>query len=147
MDIEKGKNDGFTLVELMIVVAIISILASVAVPFYMEYIQKARLCSLVLPGVHMIETNVATYYSLENAFPQGSTFITMTEGADTTHFSPLPSGPSTVDFIIKAAGRTDPIHCLNGQTLTAHVFTTHGTIGGWVLSGSLAASLDLEGEQ
>jgi type IV pilus assembly protein PilA len=147
MDVKKGEDDGYTLVELMIVVAIIGILASVAVPFYLRYIEKSRLVSLVFPGVHIIEVNLANYYSLQNAFPQGSTFETMTDGADTTHFSPKPSGPSTVDFVIKAPAATNALHTLDGQTLIAHVYTTNGIIGGWVLSGSLAESLDLEGEQ
>ncbi|MGC9197061.1 MAG: type IV pilin protein [Syntrophobacteraceae bacterium] len=147
MDVKKGEDGGFTLVELMIVVAIIGILASVAVPFYLRYIQKARLVSLVFPGIHMIEVNLGCYYSFQIAFPQGSTFETMTDGADTTHFSPIPSGPSTVDFVIKAPGATNSLHSLDGQTLIAHVFTRSGIIGGWALSGSLAERLDLDGEQ
>ena len=38
----KRTNQGFTLIELMITVAIIGILASVALPSYQEYIRKSR---------------------------------------------------------------------------------------------------------
>jgi type IV pilus assembly protein PilE len=37
----RGKRGGFTLIELMIAVAIISILASVALPSYNDYIRRS----------------------------------------------------------------------------------------------------------
>jgi type IV pilus assembly protein PilE len=38
----RNKNGGFTLIELMIVVAIIAILAMIAIPSYNSYVQKSR---------------------------------------------------------------------------------------------------------
>ena len=64
----KRIQKGFTLIELMIVVAIIGILAAVAIPQYQDYTVKAKL-SKVSGFAQPIKTAIALYNQENGSFP------------------------------------------------------------------------------
>jgi type IV pilus assembly protein PilA len=65
--LRKQAEKGFTLVELMIVVAIIGILAAVAIPAFMKYIKKSK-TSEAREHVQKIYTGARQYY-MDNPNP------------------------------------------------------------------------------
>jgi len=65
--IRKLKERGFTLIELMIVVAIIGILAAVAIPAFMEYMKKSKSSEASL-NLNKIGKNLKTEFQTSSSF-------------------------------------------------------------------------------
>ena len=68
---KRTMQKGFTLIELMIVVAIIGILAAVALPAYQDYTKRARV-SEALSLMSGAKASVTEYYSTNNTWPSGN---------------------------------------------------------------------------
>ena len=62
------EQQGFTLIELMIVIAIIGILAAVAIPAYSDYTIRAKVSEAIGFGA-AAKTSVSEYYTSEGTMP------------------------------------------------------------------------------
>ncbi len=78
----KSVQKGFTLIELMIVVAIIGILAAIAIPAYQDYTIRAQ----VTEGLNLasdLKAAVAEVYAQEGVWPADNNAVGITGGTGT----------------------------------------------------------------
>ena len=137
-----SNKKGFTLVEVMIVVAIIGILATVCVPLYMSYIQRARVRTYVYPGLHIIESNIGLYYATTGHLPGPGLLTDMMLEADTTFFN---VGLSSDELIITIDSplSSSKLSRLDDMVLILEPNTESLKLSAWSLSGSLARYLGI----
>jgi type IV pilus assembly protein PilA len=118
----KKAQQGFTLIELMIVVAIVGILAALALPAYQDYTVRSKVSELAARGAEA-KTSVAEFYSAKGY---------------------VPANAASAGFNTQAAGVTRNVTCGSTDCLTIEI--TGATLGGsWtagtdgiVLSGTTA---------
>ncbi len=72
---QKQLQKGFTLIELMIVIAIVGLLATLAVPRYMDYTKRAKLAE-ALAALDAAKLPVAEYYMTNGKMPGSMTLST-----------------------------------------------------------------------
>jgi type IV pilus assembly protein PilA len=135
----KTIQKGFTLIELMIVVAIIGILAAIAIPAYQDYTIRAQ----VTEGLSLAsaaKTAVAEFYMNEGVPPVGRLEAGMEEVATLTSGQYVQSVDITNGLITITYGN-EANALINGETLTLTPYETGENSVVWYCGGSLDDAL------
>jgi prepilin-type N-terminal cleavage/methylation domain-containing protein len=116
----KGRS-GFTLLELMFVVIILTVIVSIALPVYFNYLDKARI-TVAIATLDSMQKDLETYHLEYNTYPASISFSTCTDDQSRRVFSSDLCEQSKKDlFSIDSYGLSSPSYIITAKaTDTKH---------------------------
>ncbi|MBN9411695.1 MAG: pilin [Burkholderiales bacterium] len=133
---KRSLQKGFTLIELMIVVAIIGILAAVALPAYQDYTVRAKVSEVIL-AASALRTDVSEFAQSNGQMPATNGLSISTSATQWVGGVGYAQGAASNIGIITATATKDPKISGANITMTGTMSDT-GQVT-WVCSGSIEA--------
>src|SRR4051812_31656817 len=113
----KKVEQGFTLIELMIVVAIIGILAAIAIPAYQDFTIRSKVTELI-NAAGVCKTSIAEYYQAKGAFPTGTADSGCSTVGTANSTAPSVNGTGVIAVDANTGLATQLTGNVSGTTLT-----------------------------
>lgn len=121
---KQAMQKGFTLIELMIVVAIIGILAAVALPAYQDYTARSQMAEAMTLGGGLRGV-VAEYWTNEGSFPADNSEAGASKSISGKYVSSASIQKGLITIEMKKKGTAKGIQ---GKTMQLSPRTTAGSI-------------------